>query len=150
MPSRTAGPRRRPSSQGGEEGEAGALEAGAVGDAGVERAARALDGEVAVGGAVVAEEAGAVDAGGGEAGGELVAGAVTADGGEEGDRAAEGGERARHVLRHAAGLARDAAGDVGAGGQRRGGARDDVPVRGPDAEERRAGGAQFGEKRSLM
>ena len=61
--------------QGGEEGEAGALEAGAVGDAGVERAARALDGEVAVGGAVVAEEAGAVDAGGGEAGGELVAGA---------------------------------------------------------------------------
>ena len=98
----------------------------------------------------MAVEAGGVDAGGGEVGDELVAGGVAADGGEERDRAAERGEGAGDVQRDAAGPAGDAAGHVGAGRQRRGGAADDVPVRGADAEERRRAGIKPGANRSLM
>ena len=116
----------------------------------MEGAPRALEAEVAVGPAVVAQEAGAVDADGGEVGGELVAGAVAAYGGEERRAVATGGERPGDVLGDAAGLAGDAAGDVGAVGERVRGAADDVPVRGADAEEGRGARRQLGAKRSLM
>ena len=106
----------------------------------------ALDREVAVGRAVVAVEAGGVDPGGGEVGGEVVAGAVAADGREQRDRAAQRRQGARDVQRDAAGLADHAAGHVGAGRQRRGGAADDVPVRGADAEERRTAGLKAGRR----
>ena len=95
-------------------------------------------------------EPGAVDPGCGEVAGEGVAGGVAADGGDQADRAAGRGQRAGDVAGHPARLARDPARHVGAGRQRRGGPADDVPVRGADAEELRAGGVQAGQNSSLM
>ena len=132
-----------------EEGGADGLEAGAVGDAGVQGAVGAFDRQVAVGRPGVAAEPGAVDAGGGEVGGQRVAVGVLADRGEEPDRAAEPGEGAGDVLGDAAGLAGDAARHVGAGREGCGGAADEVPVGGADAEEGGGGRRQAGENSSL-
>ncbi len=135
----------------GEEGGAGGLQAGAVGDRGVDLAARAFDREIGVGRAFAAVEVGGVDPGAGEVTEKVGAGGVGADRREEGDRAVQRGEGERDVEGDAAGAADDPAGNVGAGRQRFRGAADDVPVRRADADERRRSGHQAsGAKRSLM